>query len=200
MDLQPKASDASTLAQIAAQINALHVSIEASLRTSLQTAAEAGRLLTSAKALVNHGEWLPWLATNFRGSARTAQTYLKLAEGATALEQRGHDLAELTLTEAARLLSKPEAAATPTPAVGIRFPYLPDLSDEDRQWLAEETDSIKAKLDEVRPLVLELVQIRDKEEWRGMGYASFKAFLEDVGLDEETFAELLLPLVEQPSQ
>jgi hypothetical protein len=38
-----------------------------------------GQLLVEVKAELRHGEWLPWLAANFPGTARTATRYMQLA-------------------------------------------------------------------------------------------------------------------------
>jgi site-specific DNA-methyltransferase (adenine-specific) len=43
----------------------------------------AGRALLEAKAQVGHGEWLPWLTTNFEGSERTARRYMTVAANRT---------------------------------------------------------------------------------------------------------------------
>jgi hypothetical protein len=39
-----------------------------------------GKDLLQAKALLKHGEWLPWLMVNFNWTARTAQSYMKVAK------------------------------------------------------------------------------------------------------------------------
>src|SRR5262245_65388910 len=59
-------------------------SIKAALTTALRTRAECtveiGRLLLQAKGLVEHGEWLPWLKSNFPLSDRTAERYMAVAK------------------------------------------------------------------------------------------------------------------------
>jgi hypothetical protein len=37
--------------------------------------------LAEAKAMLAHGQWLPWLRENCDVSARTAQSYMQLAKG-----------------------------------------------------------------------------------------------------------------------
>ena len=75
---------------IAQKINALHAAAQRMERESRQkldsaaTAAwRAGKLLLGAKASIvrhgGHGAWMPWLETKFKGSARTARRYMKLA-------------------------------------------------------------------------------------------------------------------------
>lgn len=40
---------------------------------------EVGELLIAVRERARHGEWLPWLAANFPGDARTARKYMNLA-------------------------------------------------------------------------------------------------------------------------
>jgi hypothetical protein len=91
----------------------IHVELEAADRdwhSAVGHAIAAGGLLTEAKALVKHGEWLPWVAANFPGSERTAQLYMRLA----ANPQLVADLP--TVREAVAMLTaaKPEVRARPS--------------------------------------------------------------------------------------
>ena len=52
------------------------VAAEDAARDAVSHAIGVGELLTEAKSLVKHGEWRPWLAANFPGSERTAQTWM----------------------------------------------------------------------------------------------------------------------------
>src|SRR5262245_40455235 len=74
-------------------------SIVADLTTALRTRAkctvEIGRLLLRAKDLVDHGEWLPWLKTNFPLSDRTAARYMAVAEWVEARELKFDTLSNL---------------------------------------------------------------------------------------------------------
>jgi len=74
----------------AQKINALHADVrrmERESRKKLDGAAtaawQAGKLLLAAKASIvrhgGHGAWMPWLEMKFKGSARTARRYMKLA-------------------------------------------------------------------------------------------------------------------------
>jgi hypothetical protein len=58
---------------------------EDAARDAVSHAIRVGELLTEAKSLVKHGEWLPWLAANFPGSERTAQTWMRLASNSAAV-------------------------------------------------------------------------------------------------------------------
>ena len=75
---------------------------DAAWRDAVGHAIRAGELLTEAKALVRHGDWLPWLEANFPGSDRTARNYMRLA----ANRNRVADLP--TVREAVALLAAPK--------------------------------------------------------------------------------------------
>ncbi len=75
---------------VAAEINRLHeeakrhsVVSRQALHGALVAAWQAGHLLIEEKKRVFHtmgpGAWLLWLTANFRGTARTAQRYMRLA-------------------------------------------------------------------------------------------------------------------------
>lgn len=76
----------------AGEINRLHADVvrraaesKASLGAALTSAWHAGRLLLAEKRCVRRtmggGAWLLWLRENFRGTPRTAQRYMRLAQG-----------------------------------------------------------------------------------------------------------------------
>lgn len=81
-------------------------------RSFITHALEAGRLLAEAKAAVEHGQWLPWLDANFKGSARTAQRYVTLWEGREQLESNTTRVSHLSVREGLRLLSEGEPRDT----------------------------------------------------------------------------------------
>jgi hypothetical protein len=105
------------------RINAEHHGVTAALRSALAHARQAGIALIAAKAQVEHGAWLPWLAAHCPDlSARTAQLYMAIADGWPILAQDPQRVADLSLREAARLLAaarKPDAppAAVPLSAL-----------------------------------------------------------------------------------
>jgi hypothetical protein len=58
----------------------------------LQHAIRVGELLVSAKSVIPHGEWIPWIAENFPFTRQTAAIYMRIAaappeqmEGATSI-------------------------------------------------------------------------------------------------------------------
>jgi hypothetical protein len=65
-----------TYAEIA---NREYRAAQESAGTAIQHAIACGEALIAAKASVQHGEWLPWLAANFIGSEKTAENWARLA-------------------------------------------------------------------------------------------------------------------------
>jgi hypothetical protein len=52
--------------------------IHAALKSETANIVTLGNLLAKAKAQISHGEWLPWLKTNFSMSEASAQNYLRV--------------------------------------------------------------------------------------------------------------------------
>jgi hypothetical protein len=85
-------------------------------QSAVKHAIRAGEGLIAAKALVKHGEWLPWLAANFRGfSERSASNYMRLARNSNAVA----DLP--SIRQAVALLTEPK----PEPELPEPEPDLP---------------------------------------------------------------------------
>ncbi len=100
---------------VADEINAEHAAAFGKAREALEHARRAGELLTLAKAAVEHGAWLPWIDANCKFSARTAQGYIRLAQGWDALQAKCATVAHLGLREALDLLAESPAAAEEVP-------------------------------------------------------------------------------------
>lgn len=49
-------------------------------KTALEKAIEAGSLLRECKAALDHGQWLPWLKSNFSFTDRTARNWMRISE------------------------------------------------------------------------------------------------------------------------
>lgn len=81
-------------------------------REALEHARRAGELLIEAKAVVEHGQWLPWLATNVPFSERTAQGYMRLASRWPELEAKSATVADLPLRAALKALAEPDEGAS----------------------------------------------------------------------------------------
>jgi hypothetical protein len=99
-----------SLDQLATEARDAHAAVEAHLLSAVACAIRAGEALTEAKGRLPHGEWLPWLRSNFPGSARTAQSYMKLAQNA----QRVAHLPSIRDAVAALAERTPPLAPRPT--------------------------------------------------------------------------------------
>jgi hypothetical protein len=73
------ASAAPILDGLAIKIRNELAAIEEDNQSALTHALRAGELLTQAKGQCSHGEWLPWLHSNFPGHQTTAADYMRLA-------------------------------------------------------------------------------------------------------------------------
>lgn len=92
-----------SLKQSRCEINKLHAEIISAARTSLDKAIRIGKLLTDARAKLNHGEWLPWLRRNISFTDRTARNYIRCFE-----ERKRLKLETISnLADAYRLLEGP---------------------------------------------------------------------------------------------
>jgi protein gp37 len=87
----------------------LAVEIRQHLHVSAASAADAGRKLIEAKAIVGHGQWLPWLKDHVGISERTAQDYMALARDPN--PQRAAGLSIRSALEDVRTEKKVKAAA-----------------------------------------------------------------------------------------
>lgn len=101
-----------TLDALAAEINAAHSEAQAFSSQAVERAHDAGIRLTQAKAQVEHGQWLPWLAEHCPDVAvRTAQAYMRLAQDWPKLESEiRNGVAHLPFRQAIKLLSAPKPA------------------------------------------------------------------------------------------
>jgi hypothetical protein len=97
------------LATLAKEINAGHDAVKAAMLSGAQRAIAVGKLLLKAKALVRHGQWEDWVATNTNLSDRVAVRYMALANGENLLVAKAPNLADLTMTEAIKVLEELKA-------------------------------------------------------------------------------------------
>ena len=107
-------ADITLPSELPARINDTHEKVKQSLQRGAEHAIEAGRLLLQAKATVRHGNWLEWVGANCKFSERTAQLYMRLAEERPLLESKPQRIADLTITDAIKLLEplkSPEESA-----------------------------------------------------------------------------------------
>ena len=108
--LQSRGGTMSGLISLATEINRAHKAAYGKAREALEHARRAGELLLEAKAAVEHGERLPWLAANMEFSERTAQGYMRIATRWPELESKSAAVADLPLREALRELAEPSDA------------------------------------------------------------------------------------------
>ena len=104
--IAPLAGD-NSLPDLAARIRAEHRAAAASLGDAVRHATAAGELLIEAKALVRHGQWLPWLRDHCSLSERTCQLYMRVAKNRAEIERTNAQSiadSDLTINEAAALL------------------------------------------------------------------------------------------------
>jgi Protein of unknown function (DUF3102) len=116
-DLTQDIAASNSLADLAARIRAEHEAVAAFMKKGLERAICAGELLLEAKAQLNHGEWLPWLAEHCQIPERTATHYMRLARHADEIG----NVADLTVRGALELLA-PEDGRGIVTGVGMH-PY-----------------------------------------------------------------------------
>lgn len=142
---------------LAVELAQEHRACERAMRSTLAHAVRAGELLAEAKSQVPHGEWGRWLEDNFAGSARTAQTYMRVARGLT----KAQAAADLTLEEAVARLARPRGDDQ-------------RLSAPEVEQLAECEARIETGLDRLRRNLREL---HDLGAARVLGYATWEEFV-----------------------
>jgi Protein of unknown function (DUF3102) len=79
-----------------------------SLKRGLEHAMAAGALLIEAKALLKHGQWLPWLRDHCAMSDRTARLYTRLAKNRAQIEGQIGNVADLSVRGAVALIAPPK--------------------------------------------------------------------------------------------
>lgn len=93
------------LVVLADEINRAHGGVRQAAREATSRAIDAGGALLEAKALLEHGEWLPWLREHCAVSERTARLYMRLAANR---DQIGN-VADLSLRGAIALITVPKS-------------------------------------------------------------------------------------------
>jgi hypothetical protein len=97
-----------TLENLASEINAEHRAFVGSLKKTAEHGIRAGELLSEAKSKCKHGEWLPWLQTNFEGAPRTAQDYMRLYNHRDEIRAKTRDSAHLGISGALKEIAAPK--------------------------------------------------------------------------------------------
>ena len=100
-------TESNRLPILAEEIKLAHSGVQDAAQTATERAIEAGHALTEAKALVKHGEWLPWLKTNCLLSERTAQAYMRLVRKHGEFEKgKAQRVADLPVREAMKAIAE----------------------------------------------------------------------------------------------
>lgn len=95
------------LVSLASEITHEHAAACQAAQSALSHARRAGELLMQAKAGLEHGAWLPWLAEHCPTlPERTAQAYMRLAGRWPALEAKAQRVADLPVRDALALLAE----------------------------------------------------------------------------------------------
>jgi hypothetical protein len=92
------------LPTLAAEINTEREGLNAVAKTALGHAICIGEKLIEAKALLDHGAWLPWLSEHCHLSERQAQKYMRIARAKEALEAKAPLTADFTIEGAIEAL------------------------------------------------------------------------------------------------
>lgn len=86
-----------------------------SLRQMILHARNCGTALREAKARIGHGNWLTWLDSNFHGSRRVAQDYMRISkQWDPILERELRDNPSLGIEAALKILRMPNYLEGPT--------------------------------------------------------------------------------------
>lgn len=67
------------LTDLSGNINSLHEKASESAENAVIYAIQCGQKLIEVKQRVGHGNFLPWLVDNFKGSQQTANSYMRVA-------------------------------------------------------------------------------------------------------------------------
>jgi phage N-6-adenine-methyltransferase len=98
---------------LAEAIEREHQAATRAARASIEHAIRCGELLLQAKALVAHGEWLPWIKSNLSFGPRQAQKYCRLAEHDDLLQMRTPG-SHLSINDALAALADPHPKSLST--------------------------------------------------------------------------------------
>jgi Protein of unknown function (DUF3102) len=156
-------SQTGRLAALAAGIRAEHQATAASLRRGLEHAMAAGELLIEARALLKHGEWLPWLRDHCALSDRTARLYTRLARNRPEIERQIGNVADLSVRGAVALIATPNETGLANFAPKIVDAALDDLefADYERAKVCRETR--RAAFIAINGVLSTLIELADKQ-------------------------------------
>ncbi len=135
--------EAPQLDLLARRINAEHRAFETTFQKAAEHGIRAGELLAEAKEQCSHGTWLNWLKSNFEGSTRTAQGYMRLFHNRDEVRANTQSSAHLGIGAALKELSEPRRVIPSEERVIVdraaALPLGPSFNPERLASLTEET-------------------------------------------------------------
>lgn len=96
------------LPKLAVEIACAHESAREAASASLRHGVEAGERLIEAKALLKHGQWLPWLKEHCKVSDRTARLYMRLARHKDVIDAKSATVADMTIRGEVAEITEPK--------------------------------------------------------------------------------------------
>lgn len=149
---------------VAQKIISLHEGIVSAMRRSVSDAIQIGELLSEAKIVLQHGDFLPWIERELPFDVRTAQNYMAVSRYRNKCENASY------LQEAYRIAQIEDQRAKgrePPPKPEPEKPRGRTISDEEYEQRKEE--AIKKKdpgpsLEEAVEDVIKLVIRQENEE------------------------------------
>jgi hypothetical protein len=118
------------LRDLASAINREHRNFQSAAKFALKAAFDVGRLLTEAKAQLEHGAWLPWVKANCHFGERRAQAYMRLHAHRKEVDREmrsqtshfaGLDAALQLIREPRRIEAHTTKSEEPEPSVPVHF-------------------------------------------------------------------------------
>jgi hypothetical protein len=101
-------TDAQRLRLVERKLEARQTAFGKIASQGLELAIEIGLILTEARELVPAGKWLEWLPEHFKGTARCAQQYMRIAANAPEVLERAKTCSHsIGISGALELLSTP---------------------------------------------------------------------------------------------
>ena len=103
--------------QYATEINEAHQLALQHAASAVNYGVKVGTLLLEAKAVLPHGQWLPWLRANVVFSERTAQSYMRIAHKSPPEIRNG--AADLSLRKALQNVAGPRRMSLDDELMGL---------------------------------------------------------------------------------
>jgi hypothetical protein len=132
-----------SLPDLAERINHEHAACIAAATDAIGRAIEVGRLLTQAKAQIEHGQWGAWVEANCTFGARQASSYMRVYDRRDQIGSAASDLGSLRGALAA-LTPPMESTSSEELAGGHRFSRIMDNDTESRRRLFEQWWDVRA--------------------------------------------------------